>query len=55
MTLESRHGKTFIRGDVVDQSHLHGILARIQDLGLALVGVAEVPEGSKLGRRKHGE
>ena len=55
MTLESRHGKTLICGSVVDQSHLHGILARIQDLGLALVGVAEVPEGSKLGRRRQGK
>lgn len=46
MTLESGHGRTFICGRVVDQSHLHGILARIQDLGLTLVGVAEVPEDS---------
>ena len=44
MTLESRHCKTLICGNVVDQSHLHGILARIQDLGLALVGVTEVPK-----------
>jgi hypothetical protein len=46
MSLESGRGKTFLRGDVVDQSHLHGILARIQDLGLELVSVAEVPKGS---------
>lgn len=44
MTLESRHGKTFLCGNVADQSHLHGVLARIQDLGLVLVGVDEVPQ-----------
>jgi hypothetical protein len=46
MSLERGRGKTFLRGEVVDQSHLHGILARIQDLGLELVSVTEVPEGS---------
>jgi hypothetical protein len=46
MSLESRRGKTFLWGEVVDQSHLHGILARIQDLGLDLVSVAEVSGGS---------
>ena len=55
MILESKHGKTFICGSVLDQSHLHGILARIQDLGLVLVRVAEVPESSAPGRRRHGE
>jgi hypothetical protein len=43
MTLESGHGKTSILGEIVDQSHLYGVLARVQDLGLALVSVAEVP------------
>jgi hypothetical protein len=46
MSLESGRGKTFLWGEVVDQSHLHGILARIQDLGLDLVSIAEDPEGS---------
>jgi hypothetical protein len=46
MSLESGRGKTFLQGEVVDQSHLHGILVRIQDLGLELVSVTKVPEGS---------
>ena len=46
MSLESGRGETTLRGEVVDQSHLHGILARIQDLGLELVSVTEVPKGS---------
>jgi hypothetical protein len=46
MNLKSGGGKTFLWGEIVDQAHLHGILARIQDLGLELVSVTEVPEGS---------
>jgi hypothetical protein len=42
----ARTRETFLWGEVVDQSHLHGILARIQDLGLELVSVTEVPEES---------
>jgi hypothetical protein len=35
--------ETIIRGDVVDDSHLHGLLALVQSLGLRLVSVNEVP------------
>jgi hypothetical protein len=35
--------ETTIRGDVVDDSHLHGLLALVQSLGLRLVSVNEVP------------
>jgi hypothetical protein len=55
MSLESGRGKTFLWGEVIDQSHLHGILARIQDLGLELVSVTEVPEGSSPLRRAPSE
>jgi hypothetical protein len=34
--------QTIIRGTVVDESHLHGVLALIQSLGLQLVSVNEV-------------
>jgi len=37
-------GRTIITGDVIDQSHLHGILDRINALGLELVSVQPVPE-----------
>ena len=34
--------ETIILGEVVDESHLHGVLALIQDLGLRVVSVNEV-------------
>jgi hypothetical protein len=36
--------ETIIYGNVVDESHLHGVLALIQDLGLHVVSLHEVPE-----------
>lgn len=35
--------ETIIYGDVVDDSQLHGVLALIQNLGLHVVSVNEVP------------
>jgi hypothetical protein len=32
-------GTTLIRGEVVDQAALHGLLARVRDLGLPLIAV----------------
>jgi hypothetical protein len=39
MKMEARGGQTTITGQIVDQSHLYGILNRIQALGLALLSV----------------
>lgn len=36
-------GVTVLRGLVADQSALHGVLARLRDLGLPLISVAPVP------------
>ena len=36
--------ETIIRGEVLDESHLHGVLAMIRTLGLHVVSVQEVPE-----------
>lgn len=33
---------TFLRGQVVDQAALHGLLARLRDIGLPLVSVTRV-------------
>ncbi len=35
-------GTTVLHGAVVDQSALHGVLARVRDIGLPLISVARV-------------
>lgn len=39
MRIERVAGTTVLTGDVVDQSHLYGLLERIQELGIGLVSV----------------
>jgi outer membrane PBP1 activator LpoA protein len=39
MHLERRGGGTVLTGEVRDQSHLHGLIERIAELGLELVSV----------------
>ena len=39
MHIERRPGQTLLSGEVRDQSHLHGLIERIGDLGLELVSV----------------
>jgi hypothetical protein len=42
-------GTTMLIGPVIDQAALHGLLARIRDLGLAILSVGRIgesPEGS---------
>jgi hypothetical protein len=39
MTVQCSGGQTAITGMVVDQSHLHGLLDRVGELGLDLVSV----------------
>jgi hypothetical protein len=36
--------ETLIYGDVVDESHLHGVLAMIQNLGLRVVSLNQIPD-----------
>jgi hypothetical protein len=47
MEIKIAEGRTTITGEVIDQSHLHGILDRINALGLELVSVQPVPEASQ--------
>ena len=35
--------QTVLDGDVLDESHLHGIIAQLQALGLTVVSVFPVP------------
>ena len=46
MTVSVDGGETVIRGPVDDQAALHGVLARVRDLGLTLLAVRVVAEGS---------
>jgi hypothetical protein len=39
MRLERLHGNTILTGSVIDQAHLHGVIGRIQELGIELVSV----------------
>jgi hypothetical protein len=44
MEMEAKYGQTVLTGEVKDQPHLHGILDRINSLGLELVSVEDVSE-----------
>ena len=44
MEMESKSGRTVLTGEIIDNSHLHGILDRIIALGLELVSVESMPE-----------
>jgi len=40
------NGDTILRGTLPDQAALHGILTRIRDLGIPLIGVTQGSDGS---------
>jgi hypothetical protein len=48
MQIEAKDGETILTGEVIDQPHLHGILARINGLGLELLNVQALPEDAHL-------
>jgi hypothetical protein len=52
MDMEAASGQTIIMGEVVDQPQLHGILDRINSLGLKLVSVEPLPEERRTGGRR---
>ena len=45
MRLERRAGETVLTGPVRDQAQLHGVIERIQELGLELISVNPLPKG----------
>ena len=44
MDMETKDGYTILTGEIIDQPHLHGILDRLNGLGLELVSVQVLPE-----------
>jgi hypothetical protein len=47
------NGETVLRGSVVDQAALHGVLRQVRDLGLPLLSVMEV--GSRQANKPDGK
>jgi hypothetical protein len=41
-------GTTVLRGPVVDQAALHGLLNKLRDVGIALVSLTQVPSDSTI-------
>jgi hypothetical protein len=46
MRMETEDGRTILIGEIIDQSHLFGILNRIHGLGLRLLSVQALPDDS---------
>ena len=44
MQMEAKNGRTILTGEVKDQPHLFGILARLNALGLVLLSVQALSE-----------
>ena len=50
MTLEPAPGQTVLVGEIVDQSHLFGVLDRVRSLGLELISVEPSPADQASGQ-----
>jgi hypothetical protein len=46
MQMDRLAGTTVLTGNVIDQAHLHGLMKRIQELGLELVSIGPADEGA---------
>jgi hypothetical protein len=51
MEMDTKAGQTILTGEIIDHSHLHGILDRIGALGLKLVSVEALPQDAKVSRK----
>jgi hypothetical protein len=47
MEMETNSGLTVLTGKIIDQPHLYGILERVSGLGLELLSVECLPEGTE--------
>ena len=52
MAVHDAPPETVISGEVVDDAHLHGVLAQIQNLGLHVVSVLQVPSAPEYAERR---
>ena len=52
MSVHDAPPETVISGEVVDDAHLHGVLAQIQNLGLHVVSVLQVPSAPEPSARR---
>jgi hypothetical protein len=43
------NGEALLSGEIMDQAELHGVLAKVRDLGLPLVAVASVERAKERG------
>jgi hypothetical protein len=43
------NGEALLSGEVMDQAELHGVLAKVRDLGLPLVAVTSVERAKETG------
>jgi hypothetical protein len=50
--MEARDGVTVLTGTIIDQPQLYGILERINGLGLELLSVEALPEGTRSSARE---
>ena len=48
MRLERGAGRTSLTGEIADQAQLHGLLARVAELGLSLVSFGPVVAGPRI-------
>jgi len=46
LELDSRPGQTTLTGTFADQAQLHGLLDRLRDLGIHLISVNPIDQGS---------
>jgi hypothetical protein len=51
LTKES-DGTTVIRGSVIDQAALHGLLSKVRDLGLPLIAVTQLDSKQMKGKER---
>src|SRR5919107_827059 len=47
LEMETNSGLTVLTGEIIDQPHLYGILDRLSGLGLELLSVQCLPEGTR--------